>query len=591
MPDSAAQELERHRAWLEGGRDGERPSLAGAVFRDADLRGFRLTEADLRGAALAGADLADADLEGADLEGADMQGASLAGANLRRCRLVGSHLRDVRGLATATLRDADLHGVTGLTGTEFAGADLAGARLPETLSFQPRLDYIAQTSQNARPAFLSIMLSCVFIVLTVFSTPDSALLSNASLAVLPDLATNIPAASFFWVAPILLLSLYVYMHLQMYGIGETLADLPAVFPDGTPLEKRAYPWVATNLLRMRSGWGGLRFEEVVTIFLLWGTVPLTLLAIWLRYLPLRDWPVSSMHVVLIVACAWGATRLFEQTASRCSGGAVGVPHGRAVLVGLAVLLSTATVAAGSYPLWFDINPRKAPLGVLDLRDADLSHAVLRKTDLRYVAAGEAKLIGADLRDGQLDHSDFQRGIFAGADMESAILVETDLDSADFRSACLRKASMQGADMEDVTFRQAYLGRTDLRSRLLTRADFSFAELHGADLRGADLSGADFRGASLRCFASHKKEPSMQVDCANLEGAVLSGARFEGADLEYAAGLNQAQLDEACGDAATRLPKGLVLAVCAPRPEGEEPAKQPEVANPCAHELRDDRWPQ
>ena len=256
MPDSAAQELERHRAWLEGGRDGERPSLAGAVFRDADLRGIRLTEADLRGAALAGADLADADLEGADLEGADMQGASLAGANLRRCRLVGSHLRDVRGLATATLRDADLHGVTGLSGTEFAGADLAGARLPETLSFQPRLDYIAQTSQNARPAFLSIMLSCVFIVLTVFSTPDSALLSNASLAVLPDLATNIPAASFFWVAPILLLSLYVYMHLQMYGIGETRADLPAVFPDGTPLEKRAYPWVATNLLRMRSGWGG-----------------------------------------------------------------------------------------------------------------------------------------------------------------------------------------------------------------------------------------------------------------------------------------------------------------------------------------------
>jgi hypothetical protein len=37
-------------------------------------------------------------------------------------------------------------------------------------------------------------------------------------------------ASFFWVAPILLLCLYVYLHLHMAGIGETLSELPAVFP-------------------------------------------------------------------------------------------------------------------------------------------------------------------------------------------------------------------------------------------------------------------------------------------------------------------------------------------------------------------------
>ena len=54
---------------------------------------------------------------------------------------------------------------------------------------------------------------------------------------LPDLATNIPATSFFWVAPILLLCLYVHLHLHMAGIGETLSELPAVFPDGTPLQE------------------------------------------------------------------------------------------------------------------------------------------------------------------------------------------------------------------------------------------------------------------------------------------------------------------------------------------------------------------
>lgn len=590
MPESARQALERHRLWLEGGRQRERPHFRDVPLAGADLRGARLAQADLRGLDLAGADLTDADLEGADLEGADLRGASVAAANLRRCRLTDCRLLGIRGLDSAALQDADLQGVTGLSGPELAGANLTGAKLPDALSFQGRLDYIADASQNARPAFLSIMLSCVFIILTVFSTPDAALLSNASLAVLPDLATNIPAASFFWVAPALLLGLYVYLHLQMHGIGETLADLPAVFPDGTPLEKRAYPWVATNLLRMRGGWAALRFEEMVTIFLLWGTVPLTLLAIWLRYLPLRDWPVSALHIALIVACVWGAIRLFEQTVSLCARGAVTVHYQRPALVGLAIILVAATVSAGFYPMIVGANPRKAPPFVLDLRDADLSHTPLRRKDLRYAAGSKAKLTAADLRDADLSRADFQRASFAGADLESADLEGTDLDSAGFRNACLRKAVMRDADMEDADFRFAYLGRTDLRSPFLTRADFSFASLHGADLRGADLSGADFRGASLRCFAAHKKELSPRIDCANLEGALLRGVRFEGADLEHVHGLTQAQLAEACGDAETRLPSGLSLPACAARAEDDRP-ERPDADNPCAHELRDDRWPQ
>jgi uncharacterized protein YjbI with pentapeptide repeats len=589
--DNPAETIEQHRRWLESGRTGERPSFAGLTLDGADLRGRTLRGADLRGADLRGADLSDADLEGADLEGADLQEASVANANLRRCRLNNCRLRGIRGLGTAALQDADLQGATGLSGPEFAGANLTGARLPDTLSFQPRLNYIAETSQNARPAFLSIMLSCVFIILTVFSTPDEALLSNASLAVLPDLATNIPAASFFWVAPILLLGLYVYLHLQMHGIGETLGDLPAVFPDGTPLEKRAYPWVTTNLLRMRGGWKQLRFEELVTIFLLWATVPLTLLAIWLRYLPLRDWVVSGLHIALIVAGAWGAIRLFEQTVSRCAGEAVSVRHGRPMLIGLTAALTVATAAAGIYPMLVGIHPRKAPPFVLDLRDADLSHTPLRGKDLRFAAAGRSKLVGSDLRDSDLSGADFQRANMAGADLESANLAGTDLDSADFLNACLRKAVMRDADMEDADFRHAYLGRTDLRSPFLTRANFAFANLNGADLRGAGLSGANFQGASLSCFVSHKQDPKPRIDCANLEGAVLRDARFEGADLRYAQGLTQAQLSEACGDAETRLPDGLRLPACPPRPEEGTPQNRPEADNPCSHEIKDDRWPQ
>jgi uncharacterized protein YjbI with pentapeptide repeats len=589
--------LEQHREWLgSGGRAGRQASVNGAALAGSDLRGMKLARADLKGSNLAGADLSGADLSSADLEAADLananlEAADLAGANLRRCNLQGCRLRGVKGFAQAALRDVNLQGATGLVGTEFAGADLAGARLPDSLSFEGRLSYIAETSQNARPVFVSILLSCVFIILTVVSTPDAALLSNASLAVLPDLATNIPATSFFWVAPILLLCLYVYLHLHMSGIGETLYELPAVFPDGTPLEKRAYPWIATNLLRLRGGWRDLRFEEMVAIGLLWGAVPVTLLVIWLRYLPFRDWMMSGLHVALVVACFWGAIRLFEQTATKMCRGDLSIRHRRGLLCSLGALLVATTLAAGLFPILFDANPRRIPSFVIDVRGADLSRAVLRHKDLRSAAGREANLIGADLRDTDFRRADFQRSAFVGADLESADLQRTDLDSADFRNACLRKASLRDADMEDADFRGAYLGRTDLRSRLLTRANFTGANLQGADLRDADLTGANFERAIVGCYASQKKELEPDIECADLHGALLQRARFAAADLRYAEGLTQAQLDGACGDKATLLPEGLRLPACAEAAPGAAEEPQPAEQNPCAHEIRDDRWPQ
>lgn len=589
--------LEQHREWLgSSGRTGRRASLNGAALAGSDLRGATLARADLKGTNLTGADLSradlsDADLEAADLANANLEDADLSGANLRRCNLQGCRLRGVKGLPRAALHDVNLRDATGLDGTEFAGADLAGARMPESLSFEGRLSYVAQTSQNARPVFFSILLSCVFVILTVVSTPDAALLSNASLAVLPDLATNIPATSFFWVAPILLLCLYVYLHLHMAGIGETLSELPAVFPDGTPLEKRAYPWIATNLLRLRGGWRGLRFEETVAIGLLWGAVPLTLLVIWLRYLPFRDWLMSGLHVTLIIACFWGAIRLFEQTATKMCGGDLSIRHRRGLLRSLGALLVGVTLVVGLFPILFDVNPRRIPSFVIDVRGADLSHASLRHKDLRYTAGGESRLTGADLRDADLGRADFQRSAFVGADLESANLQRTDLDSADFRNACLRKASLRDADMEDADFRGAYLGRTDLRSPLLTRANFSGANLQGADLRDADLAGANFERAIVGCYVAEKKELEPVITCTDLSGALLQRARFVGADLRNAEGLTQTQLDAACGDDTTLPPKELRLPACAEAAHEAADEPQPAEQNPCAHEIRDDRWPQ
>jgi uncharacterized protein YjbI with pentapeptide repeats len=92
---------------------------------------------------------------------------------------------------------------------------------------------------------------------------------------------------------------------------------------------------------------------------------------------------------------------------------------------------------------------------------------------------------------------------------------------------MNRASFTGADMRDV---EAYGG-------VFTGASFSRANLANASFVGTFLSGADFRGANLQ------------------------GTNFSGAEMRGAVGLSQAQLDRACGDGATQLPRGLRIPAC------------------------------
>jgi uncharacterized protein YjbI with pentapeptide repeats len=88
---------------------------------------------------------------------------------------------------------------------------------------------------------------------------------------------------------------------------------------------------------------------------------------------------------------------------------------------------------------------------------------------------------------------------------------------------------------------------DLRKRDLRAAVANNAFLVKARLDKANLQGANFQGADLR-----------EVDFA---GADLRRTELGGANLEDAKNLSQEQLDVACGDKATKLPKGLTINLC------------------------------
>ncbi len=139
----------------------------------------------------------------------------------------------------------------------------------------------------------------------------------------------------------------------------------------------------------------------------------------------------------------------------------------------------------------------------DLREVDLTDAVIDKAYLPYSNLSQAKLCGIVIKAGNLGDAKL-----LSADLSQARLNTVNLSRADLRYACLAKADLRGCN--------------------LSRAD-----LQGANLQGADLTGADLTGA-------------------NLSQAKLKQACFNGATLFRAAAVN---LTLAACDRTTILPNG------------------------------------
>jgi uncharacterized protein YjbI with pentapeptide repeats len=259
---------------------------------------------------------------------------------------------------------------------------------------------------------------------------------------------------------------------------------------------------------------------------------------------------------------------------------------------------------------------EARLDNADLRDASLQGASLRKAILRGARLNEetdlhdARLEGADLRNVDLTgasltgaHIDrttrFDPQGLRGSDASGAIFHAMVFDRLD-----IRRADFTGANLEGAIFRDIRAGRkTEFNNALLRRSKFictptaglspeAVAEkglekrrLKGSAFDGAKLQGAEFgpcllegvsfktaqmqrvtfRGTTLTrvSFDDAVLDGAQFLDGTDVSGARFVNARLNGANLTGAVHLDQDQLDDACGDAATKLPtdQTLTLKAC------------------------------
>lgn len=115
----------------------------------------------------------------------------------------------------------------------------------------------------------------------------------------------------------------------------------------------------------------------------------------------------------------------------------------------------------------------------------------------------------------------------------------------------------GLEASGLNLSRSRLRQADLSLAVMNRANFSGADMRDVEAYGAVFGGASFSGANL----TNASFVGVHLEGANFAGATLSGADFSGAEMGSARGLTQGRLNQACGDGATRLPRGLSIPAC------------------------------
>lgn len=182
----------------------------------------------------------------------------------------------------------------------------------------------------------------------------------------------------------------------------------------------------------------------------------------------------------------------------------------------------------------------------------------------------------------LRNANFSGSSFSRSNLSGGKIYTTNLSDTHFRKAFLVRVegdnvNFDKALMQDVTMVEAKFKRSDLRHTDMRRADLAGSEFIASDFKGADLTSAsaqkvDFSGSHfIGARFDHANLQGAKLDGALLKhtqfgNAMLKEASFTGANLSDAnlsqvRGLEQSQLNDACGNPATQLPFGLTVAYC------------------------------
>jgi uncharacterized protein YjbI with pentapeptide repeats len=293
--------LAQHQAWLDANRQtggGRKRGVLWDGWNKRDLRGRDLRyvdarNADLRKSNLAGAQLDFGNFRDADLSNADFTDASVEGADFTAAVLKWAKLSQARGLGTDSL----------------GAADLSFCELPDSMKEFPALKSVEDLSSYLQGLYKIILTLCAVGVFTMLSFRDEQILEHhqAATAPIPIIGAAVSPAMFAAFVPIVILLFQVYFAIYVISLWTELSHLPAFFPDGTPLDRRAYQTLFNTFVRLHfnllvervSDW----ISAIVSTFLSFYIPPVAIVCFWIGYLRRHDLGITDLEAaVLAFSC-------------------------------------------------------------------------------------------------------------------------------------------------------------------------------------------------------------------------------------------------------------------------------------------------
>ncbi|MEJ0066061.1 MAG: pentapeptide repeat-containing protein [Caulobacteraceae bacterium] len=141
--------------------------------------------------------------------------------------------------------------------------------------------------------------------------------------------------------------------------------------------------------------------------------------------------------------------------------------------------------------------------------------------------------------------------------QNAAQVDHARDGASCPRCNLFQADFANLELKDRNFAGARLRQADMSAAVMNHTTMAGADLRDVNAYGAVFTGVSFAGANM----TNASFVGTYLQGADFRGANLSGVNFSGAEMDRAVGLTQTQLNQACGDASTTLPRGLRLRSC------------------------------
>ncbi len=465
---------------------------------------------------------------------------------------------------------------------------------------------INDLSSLAQAVWFSLLGALAFLSIVLLSTTDADFLLNSKETELPLVRIAVPTERFFFLAPIVLTVLYLYLHFFLLKLWAKFRDTDAA-KLASDINPTLINDLALNLKRLGKPRGGDSFawvSSLATILLIWVLQPALLLAIiWKSGAASGDWqPLTSVRGMALSCLAVSVVAgLLSFTA------ALGIRYRLLsdkrsvtaiflllVLAGGLAIYSGKTLLAGSLPQididranlvnvgtdwplaaerreafrieWcshrdtqLDVCGRLAPHRVEDrARVENLQRAYCLKENVRSPSGCRQsfdRLDGAFNVDwrikrvselGRLAELDLSGRNLAHASAEGVRLINARLENIDLEAAKLRDGQFEGAKLlhADLTTAEAFYASFDRAN--MSHAVLTSANLTSSSFEGASMSEADLTAANL----TEAQLADADLSHALLIGTNLSRASLRRADLRRAdltgAILDGADLTEAVG---------------------------------------------